>query len=144
VGEVDVDGRASFGVATAYDLDAGGAAELRYSGPSSRVVWLIGQAALWALLLLAASRLAVPARLRLSRARDETLIDLDAEPGASLPPPAGRVFDDWVDELMVEESEEVAELEHFGGQRSEPLIVRPDPDGGAPSDPADVPPGRRP
>ena len=42
------------------------------------------------LALLAASRLSVPGRFRIARGRDETLIDLDAEPGADLPPPADK------------------------------------------------------
>ena len=118
VGSTDVEGRVSFGVATAYDVPGTGPATLEYSSPSSRTLWLIVQAALWGLVLVAASRLTVPGRLRLGRTRDETLIDLDAEPGAALPPPdGGRVFDEWVDDLIVEESEEVAEIEHFGGPR---------------------------
>ena len=125
VGSTDVEGRVSFGVATAYDVPGTGPATLEYSSPSSRMLWLIVQAALWGVVLVAASRLTVPLRLRLGRTRDETLIDLDAEPGAALPPPAGgRVFDEWVDDLIVEESEEVAEIEHFGGPRPEPLVVR--------------------
>ena len=129
VGSTDVDGRVSFGVATAYEVPGTGPATLEYSSPSSRTLWLIVQAAMWGLVLVAASRLTVPGRLRLGRTRDETLIDLDAEPGAALPPPdGGRVFDEWVDDLIVEESEEIAEVEHFGGPRSEPLIVREGPD----------------
>jgi hypothetical protein len=32
----------------------------------------------------------VPGRFRIARGRDETLIDLDAEPGSDLPPSSGR------------------------------------------------------
>jgi len=131
VGDQGVSGRRSFGVATAYDVAAGGSAGLEYSNPSSRTRWLVVQAVLWALALLAASRLAVPARLRLARARDETLIDLDAEPGAPLPPPSTvhDGFDGWVDELIVEDSEQAAEAEHFGvGPPPAPLVVRTDTD----------------
>ncbi|MGH9270731.1 MAG: hypothetical protein ACRDZ2_05620, partial [Ilumatobacteraceae bacterium] len=129
VGSTDVEGRASFGVSTAYEVPGTGPATLEYSSPSSRTIWLIAQAALWALVVVAASRLTVPARLRFSRARDETLIALDAEPGAALPPPTGaRLFDEWVDDLIIEESEELAEVEHFGGSRTEPLVVRDDVD----------------
>ncbi|CAN5784242.1 hypothetical protein BH18ACT2_BH18ACT2_18890 [soil metagenome] len=88
-GGQDVPARASFGVSSAFDLAAAGPAELSYAGPASRRVWLILQAALWVLVLLAASRLTVPARLRMIRGRDETLIDLDAEPAAPLPAPVG-------------------------------------------------------
>jgi len=87
VGGQDVAGRLGFGVTTAYDVGAPGAATLDYENPSSRTLWLVLLAVLWTLALLAASRLAVPGRFRIARGRDETLIDLDAEPGADLPPP---------------------------------------------------------
>ena len=109
VGGQDVEGRLGFGVATAYDVPAAGTAELGYSSPSSRTMWLVGMGVLWVLALVAASRLAVPGRLRIVRARDETLLDLDAEPGAELPAPdAGRTgFDGWVDD----ESDDASVLE---------------------------------
>ena len=86
----DVAGRLGFGVTTAYDVAAPGAATLDYESPSSRTWWLVLQAVLWLLALVAASRLSVPGRFRIARGRDETLIDLDAEPGADLPPSSDR------------------------------------------------------
>jgi hypothetical protein len=90
VGGEDVAGRLGFGVTTAYDVAAPGAASLDYESPSSRTWWLVLQAVLWVLALVAASRLSVPGRFRIARGRDETLIDLDAEPGADLPPASDR------------------------------------------------------
>ena len=55
---------------------------------------------LWVIVLVAASRFAVPTRLRVRRTRDETLIDLDAEPGAPLPEPERTGFGGWVDDLF--------------------------------------------
>ncbi len=106
----EVAGRPGFGVATAYDVAASGASELDYRSPSGRTVWLVVQAALWVAALVAASRLSVPDRLRMTRARDETLIDLDAEPGAGLPPPPPPLpsgFGGWIDELVAAEAAEV-------------------------------------
>ena len=78
------------GVTTAYDVGAPGAATLDYENRSSRTLWLVLLAVLWASWSLAASRLAVPGRFRIAVRSDETLIDLDAEPGADPPPPGGR------------------------------------------------------
>ncbi|MET0145968.1 MAG: glycosyltransferase [Ilumatobacteraceae bacterium] len=127
-GGAAVTGRASFGVATAYDLPAAGTVELAYRQPVSRTMLLVLQALLWVVVLVAASRLTVPARLRGRRGRDETLITLDAGPGIVLPgAPAGG--DDrtgvgivrpttspaggdgtgsggWVDELLADEEAE--------------------------------------
>ena len=97
----EIAGRPSFAVATAYDVAAEGSAGLRFVQPLSRTLWLLLMAALWALVLLAASRLTVPARLRRPMADDEPLIVLDAEPGAALPERTG--FAGWVDELFAEE-----------------------------------------
>jgi hypothetical protein len=102
VGDEDVAGRLGFGVTTAYDVDAPGSAELGYRSPSSRTVWLIVQALLWLVALVAASRLTVPRRMRVRRTRDETIIDLDAEPQ-----PADRTgFAGWVDELFADEADD--------------------------------------
>ena len=98
--------RTGFGATTAYDVAAAGPAELRYASnrPRARSVSLL-QALLWVAVLLAASRIALPARLRPRRTRDETLIDLDAEPGAGLPDHDRTGFAGWVDELFDEEDE---------------------------------------
>ena len=73
--------------------------ELGYAQPSSRPLGLLVQALLWLVVLVAASRFAVPA-LR-PAARDETLIDLDAERGTG----DRTGFGGWVDELLAEEEE---------------------------------------
>ena len=84
--EVDervVASRSAFGTTMAFDLPAAGAAELRYVPSASRQAVLALVVAGWLLVLLAASRVGVPAVLRRTRTRDETLLDLDAEPGAT-------------------------------------------------------------
>ena len=103
VGATDVAGRTSFGATTAYDVATAGPAVLGYAQPSSRTLGLIAQALLWLAVLLAASRFALPSRLRPRRTRDETLLDLDAEGGTGLPDRTG--FGGWVDELLAEEEE---------------------------------------
>ncbi len=106
-------GRVGFGVTTAYDVGAGGPAELRYQSPASRTTWLITLAALWVVALVAASRVRVPARWRRARPTDETLIDLDTsspQPAAARTGISGlaRVdvegpSPDWVEEWLAEE-----------------------------------------
>jgi GT2 family glycosyltransferase len=106
-------GRVGFGVTTAYDVGAG-SAELRYQSPAGRTTWLIALAALWAVALVAASRVRVPARWRRTRPTDETLIDLDTS--AQQPSVAERTAvsglarvdaggpsSEWVDEWLAEE-----------------------------------------
>ena len=44
------------------------------------------------------------ASLRGRRLRDETLIDLDSEPGAALPDDDRTGFGGWVDELVADDS----------------------------------------
>ena len=94
VGGESIDGRPGFAVATAYDVGSAGSASLRFEQPLGRTIWIFAVAALWVLVLLAASRATVPARFRRQMAGDETLIDLDADRGTSL---------SWVDELLAEE-----------------------------------------
>lgn len=102
-----VEARPAFGgVTTAYDPAAGGAAELRYVTSGSRTTMLVGQALLWLAALTLASRLTVPARLRRTQARDETLLDLDAEPGADLPELDGA--GSWMAEVLAESPEPTA------------------------------------
>jgi hypothetical protein len=106
-------GRVGFGVTTAYDVGAGGPAELRYQSAASRTTWLITLAALWVVALVAASRVRVPARWRRARPTDETLIDLDTsspQPAAARTGISGlaRVdvegpSPDWVEEWLAEE-----------------------------------------
>ncbi len=63
-GGTAVAGRTSFGVVSAYDLPAAGPVELRYDQPVSRTLLLVVQSVLWVVVLVAASRLTVPTRLR--------------------------------------------------------------------------------
>jgi len=61
--EVDgqrIEARPGFGAMTAFDISAAGQAELRYDAPSSRRLALIGQALLWLLAGVAASRIRLP------------------------------------------------------------------------------------
>ena len=114
-----------FGVLTAFDVDSAGSASLHYQSPSSRTVALVGQAVLWLIALLLASRIQAPARLRRLAGRrppfgeGDAVIDLEADAIAwptetgDVPPfdeteaaaprvPASR-FDDetaWVDEMF--------------------------------------------
>jgi hypothetical protein len=103
IGDTEVESRTGFGATSAYDVTAAGPAELRYQQPASRTLGLLLQALLWVAVLLAASRIALPARLRPRRTRDETLLDFDAEPGAGLPDHDRTGFAGWVDELFDEE-----------------------------------------
>jgi GT2 family glycosyltransferase len=97
VGGTPIAPRPSFGVATAFDVATAGPAELRFVQPLSRSVWLVVQALLWLAAIVAATRFTGPTRLRPRRVREETLIDLDAEP--STPLPEDRTgFGGWVDE----------------------------------------------
>ena len=103
IGGAEVESRTGFGATSAYDVTAAGPAGLRYQQPTSRPLGLLLQGLLWVAVLLAASRIALPARLRPRRTRDETLLDFDAEPGAGLPDDDRTGFAGWVDELFAEE-----------------------------------------
>jgi len=124
VGGDEVPSRAGFGVLTAYDVEAAGEATLDYRSSTSRTAWLAVQVALWLLVAVAASRIAVPTRLRSTRIDDETLIDLDADAPAAidtttgvpaaqsaghvgLPPPISPTTrhdePSWVDELLADD-----------------------------------------
>jgi GT2 family glycosyltransferase len=105
VGGAAVTSRPAFGVATAYDVAAAGSGELRFEQPASRTLWLVAMAVLWLAALLAASRISIPTRLRTRRAGEEALIDLDAEPGASMPEDRTG-FAGWVEELLGDEDED--------------------------------------
>ncbi len=94
VGDQEVTARTGFGVLTAFDTAAAAPAELSYESPPSRRTALLGQALLWALALLAASRLSVPSWLdrirRPRRVQGTVVIDLDDDQVA-LPTDAGDV-----------------------------------------------------
>lgn len=91
IGEETVVARPGFDVLTAYDVENAGAGVLTYESRSSRRNELLGQAALWLVALLAASRLTVPAWLaRARRTRGTAVLDLD-EDHAALPTDAGEV-----------------------------------------------------
>ena len=111
VGGAPVAARPSFGAATAFDVATAGPGELRFAQPSSRSALLLVQGLLWLLTAVAASRLSVPTRLRPRRLRDETLIDLDAEPGAALPDDRTG-FVGWVDELLADEPDAARRRAH--------------------------------
>jgi hypothetical protein len=84
VGDVEVEPRPGFGVTTAFDVAQPAAATLDYQEPTSRMLWLALQAALWLAVFGAASRARSPfGRRRGELLTDETLIDLD-----EMPPPA--------------------------------------------------------
>jgi hypothetical protein len=114
----EITGRTGFGVATAYDLTAGGPAELRYQSPASRTTWLIVLGLLWIAALVASSRVRVPARWRAVQPAGEPLIDIR---GSQLPPveprsaapesdlaalARGEPSADWVDEWLADEPTE--------------------------------------
>jgi hypothetical protein len=83
-GDRDVEARPGFGVTTAFDVAQPTAATLDYTEPTSRVLWLVLQAASWLAVVAVASRARSPfGRRRGELLTDETLIDLD-----ELPPPA--------------------------------------------------------
>ena len=105
VGGAEVAGRTSFGATTAYDVAAAGPAEFGYDQPMSRTLALLLQALLWVAVFVAASRVAVPPRLRPRRTRDEPLLDFDAEGVASMPAADRSGFAGWVDELFEDEEE---------------------------------------
>ena len=91
----DVAVRRGFGLLTAFDVPSAGPAELRYESPSSRRTALLGQALMWLLVLLAASRLTVPmwlARLRTSRRTRHVAPIIDfADDHVPLPTDTGTV-----------------------------------------------------
>ena len=64
VGGQPVAATEGFGVLTAYAAPAAGTAELHYSSPSSRTWALLAQALAWLAVLLLASRIQIPARVR--------------------------------------------------------------------------------
>ena len=80
-----------FGVLTAFDVATGGPAELRYETASSRRAALFGQAVLWVIALVAASRLRMPAwpSRRVGRADRRAVIDLAED--VDLPTESGDV-----------------------------------------------------
>ncbi len=104
VGGEEVAGRSAFGTTTAYDIATGGAASYRYDPAGSRRLVLVGVGALWVVAFVLASRLRVPSVLRRSRERDETLLDLDREPGAAdltvLDAPGPVELGGWVEEML--------------------------------------------
>jgi hypothetical protein len=94
VAGAEVTARPGFGVLTAFDVGSAGPAELSYDSPSSRTTALLVQALMWALVIVAASRLSVPswlARLRRPRqAQGAAVIDLDDD-NVALPTEGGDV-----------------------------------------------------
>ncbi|CAN5592665.1 glycosyltransferase [soil metagenome] len=93
---LDVDGqpvsaRSGFGTFTAFDVTADGPAQLVYESPASRRNALLLQAALWLVVVVAASRLRIPDRFRGRRAPLAiNVINLDDD-HADLPVEGGEV-----------------------------------------------------
>ena len=87
----DIPADVGFGVLTAFDVATGGPAELRYETASSRRAALFGQAVLWVIALVAASRLRMPAwpSRRVGRADRRAVIDLAED--VDLPTESGDV-----------------------------------------------------
>jgi GT2 family glycosyltransferase len=79
---VPVPSRAAFGVTTAFDVTAAGTAELGHESSGSRTAVLVFQALAWLAVVVASTRTRSPfGRRRSGEVVDETLIDLDEEPG---------------------------------------------------------------
>ena len=139
VGGEEVAARSAFGTTTAYDIASGGAASYRYDPAGSRRLVLVGVGALWVVAFVLASRLRVPSVLRRSRERDETLLDLDREPGAAdlsaLDAPGPVELGGWVEEMLA--GHDPAPERPPGGLRSGPQA-----DVGADEPSSDRPGGR--
>ena len=54
---VEVPGRRAFGATLAFDIPSAGAARLTYDTPATRMVWVVLQALLWLVMMIAASTL---------------------------------------------------------------------------------------
>jgi len=81
----EVASRPSFGVETAFDVDAGGSGVLGYEREASRSLWLAVQAVLWiAVLAVGVGAQASFVRRRSATVYDETLIDLTGAPPISV------------------------------------------------------------
>ncbi|HEX6658357.1 MAG TPA: hypothetical protein VF065_09770, partial [Ilumatobacter sp.] len=81
----DVPSRPSFGVETAFDVDAPGTGVLAYEREASRSLWLAVQAVLWiAVLAVGIGAQASFVRRRAATVYDETLIDLTGAPPISV------------------------------------------------------------
>jgi hypothetical protein len=91
VGGAEVPTRVAFGSLTGFDAASGGPAELRYATSSARYAELAGQAVLWLVTLVAASRLGVRtwSVRRAGRAERPTVIDLADD--VELPTDTGEV-----------------------------------------------------
>jgi hypothetical protein len=124
VGGAGVLSRDAFGVATAYDVGTAGAGTLRFAQPVTRTLWLVVLGLLWLATLIAASRLSIPTRLRTRRAGEGALIDLDAEPGATLPDERTG-FAGWVDDLFPDDDDPAAPPN--GSPAARPVATPEDP-----------------
>jgi hypothetical protein len=91
VGSEDVAAQRSFGVLTGFDVADGGAAELDYETPSSRHAALFGQALLWVAMILAASRLRMPAWISRRRGDGDRRAVIDLDERVELPTDTGEV-----------------------------------------------------
>jgi GT2 family glycosyltransferase len=81
VNGAEVPSRPSFGIETAFDIDAAGTGVLDYERDSARSLWLAVQAVLWiAVLAVGVGAQASFVRRRATDVHDETLIDLTGAP----------------------------------------------------------------
>jgi GT2 family glycosyltransferase len=87
----DLPARVGFGALTAFDAATGGQAELQYETPSSRRAALFGQAALWVVALVAASRLRIAAWTSRRARRGDRRAVIDLAEDVDLPTDAGDV-----------------------------------------------------
>jgi hypothetical protein len=113
----DLASRPSFGVETAFDVGAPGAAVLSYEREASRSLWLAVQAVLWiAVLAVGVGAQASFVRRRAATVYDETLIDLTGAPPISVGV-AGEVLG-----LPVWEEDD-DELDDDVPERDEPIVL---------------------
>jgi len=110
----DVASRPSFGVETAFEVDAPGAGVLAYEREASRSLWLAVQAVLWiAVLAVGVGAQASFVRRRAATVYDETLIDLTGAPPISVGV-AGEVLGlpVWEEDEDLDDDDDVDEPEH--------------------------------
>jgi GT2 family glycosyltransferase len=91
VGGANVPADVGFGALTAFDVASAGQAEMRYESPSGRVAALFGQAALWVVAIVAASRLRLPTWTLRRRGGGDRRAVIDLAEDVDLPTDAGDV-----------------------------------------------------
>jgi hypothetical protein len=91
VGGESVAAGAGFGALTAFEVATADEAELRYETPSGRIAALCGQAVLWVVALVAASRLRRPAWISRQTGRGDRRAVIELAEDVDLPTDAGDV-----------------------------------------------------